>query len=71
VYKRAKYIKGEVSSPGWNIVVFLTRGEALDALEEAARFSVLKPYPLDFEGSYGDWESRRRLPLLASVDQTS
>jgi hypothetical protein len=78
VYKRAKYIKGKVVSPGWNIVVFLTRGEALDALEEAARFSVLKPHPLDFEGSYGDWVSRKRLAVpgqtvspLASVDQTS
>ena len=54
-YKRAKYIQGEVAAPEQGITVFLNKGKALDALEKAARFSVLKPYPLDFEGSYGDW----------------
>jgi hypothetical protein len=63
VYKRAKYIEGKITSPGWNTVIFLARTEALDALDEAARFSVLKPYPLDFEGSYGDWVSRKRLTV--------
>jgi hypothetical protein len=55
IYKRAKYIQGEVVAPEWGITVYLTKDKALDALEKAARFSVLKPYPLDFEGSYGDW----------------
>lgn len=54
-YKRAKFIQGEVAAPEWGITIFLNKGKALDALEKAARFSVLKPYPLDFEGSYGDW----------------
>jgi hypothetical protein len=54
-YKRAKFIQGEVAAPEWGITVYLTKDKALDALEKAARFSVMKPYPLDFEGSYGDW----------------
>jgi hypothetical protein len=54
-YKRAKFIQGEVAAPDWGITVSLNKDKALDALEKAARFSLLKPYPLDFEGSYGDW----------------
>jgi hypothetical protein len=54
-FKRAKFIQGEVAAPDWGITVFLNKDKALDALEKAARFSLLKPYPLDFEGSYGDW----------------
>ena len=62
-YKRTKFIQREVAAPEWGITIFLSEGKALDALEKAARFSVLKPYPLDFVGSYGDWESRKRLTV--------
>lgn len=44
------------SKKGW-LPVVLTRRQACHWLHGAQKFSRVKPYPLDFPDSYGDWET--------------